>query len=97
MNATHAKTVAEALQDAAITIDHLTIPSGEASKSLAEVERLWNEFARLKIDRKTAILAVGGGVIGDLTGFVAATFSRGLDFWQGTNLGMLGKSSGHHR
>ena len=82
VNATHAKTVAEALQDAAITIDHLTIPSGEASKSLAEVERLWNEFARLKIDRKTAILAVGGGVIGDLTGFVAATFSRGLDFWQ---------------
>ena len=82
VNATHAKTVAEALQDASITIDHLTIPSGEASKSLAEVERLWNEFARLKIDRKTAILAVGGGVIGDLTGFVAATFSRGLDFWQ---------------
>ena len=82
VNATHAKTVAEALQDAAITIDLLTIPSGEASKSLAEAERLWNEFARLKIDRKTAILAVGGGVIGDLTGFVAATFSRGLDFWQ---------------
>ena len=82
VNATHAKTVAEALQDASITIDHLTIPSGEASKSLAEAERLWNEFARLKIDRKTAIVAVGGGVIGDLTGFVAATFSRGLDFWQ---------------
>lgn len=82
VNATHGKTVAEALQDASITIDHLTIPSGEASKSLAEAERLWNEFARLKIDRKTAILAVGGGVIGDLTGFVAATFSRGLDFWQ---------------
>ena len=82
VNATHGKTVAEALQDAAITIDQLTIPSGEASKSLAEAERLWNEFARLKIDRKTAILAVGGGVIGDLTGFVAATFSRGLDFWQ---------------
>ena len=82
VNATHGKTVAEALQDAAITIDQLTIPSGEASKSLAEAERLWNEFARLKIDRKTAIVAVGGGVIGDLTGFVAATFSRGLDFWQ---------------
>ena len=82
VNATHGKTVAEALQDASITIDHLTIPSGEASKSLAEAERLWNEFARLKIDRKTAIVAVGGGVIGDLTGFVAATFSRGLDFWQ---------------
>jgi len=82
VNATHGKTVTEALRDAAITLDHLTIPSGEASKSLTQAERLWNEFARLKIDRKTAILAVGGGVIGDLTGFVAATFSRGLDVWQ---------------
>jgi 3-dehydroquinate synthase len=82
VSATHGKTVTEVLQDASITLDHLSIPSGEASKSLAESERLWNEFARLKIDRKTAILAVGGGVVGDLTGFVAATFSRGLRFWQ---------------
>ena len=82
VSATNGKTVTEVLQDASITLDHLSIPSGEASKSLAESERLWNEFARLKIDRKTAILAVGGGVVGDLTGFVAATFSRGLRFWQ---------------
>ena len=82
VSATHGKTVTEVLQDASITLDHLSIPSGEASKYLAESERLWNEFARLKIDRKTAILAVGGGVVGDLTGFVAATFSRGLRFWQ---------------
>ncbi len=82
VSATHGKTVTGVLQDASITLDHLSIPSGEASKSLTESERLWNEFARLKIDRKTAILAVGGGVVGDLTGFVAATFSRGLYFWQ---------------
>ena len=82
VNATHGNTVTETLRNAAITLEHLTIPSGEASKSLTQAEQLWNEFARLKLDRKTAILAVGGGVIGDLTGFVAATFSRGLDFWQ---------------
>ena len=82
VSATHGKTVTGVLQDASITLDHLSIPSGEASKSLTESERLWNEFARLKIDRKTAILAVGGGVVGDLTGFVAATFLRGLHFWQ---------------
>ena len=82
VSATHGKTITGFLQDASITLDHLSIPSGEASKSLAESERLWNEFARLKIDRKTAILAVGGGVVGDLTGFVAATFSRGLHFWK---------------
>jgi len=82
VHATHGNTVTETLRNAAITLEHLTIPSGEASKSLTQAEQLWNEFARLKLDRKTAILAVGGGVIGDLTGFVAATFSRGLDFWQ---------------
>ena len=68
VSATHGKTVTEVLQDASIAIDHLSIPSGEASKSLAESERLWNEFARLKIDRKTAILAIGGGVVVTLRG-----------------------------
>ena len=82
VSSTHGKIVTRALQDSSIVIDHLIIPSGEASKSLDQSNRLWNEFARLKIDRETAILAVGGGVVGDLAGFVAATFSRGLQFWQ---------------
>ena len=78
----HGHSVTRSLEAASITVDRLSIPPGEASKSLVESERLWNEFARLEIDRKTAILAVGGGVVGDLTGFVAATFSRGLRVWQ---------------
>ena len=78
----HGRTVTQSLQAVSITVDRLSIPPGETSKSLVESERLWNEFARLRIDRKTAILAVGGGVVGDLTGFVAATFSRGLQVWQ---------------
>ena len=82
VSSTHGKIVTHALQDVSIETDHLIIPSGEASKSLDQLNRLWNEFARLKIDRKTVILAVGGGVVGDLAGFVAATFSRGLYFWQ---------------
>ena len=66
VSSTHGKIVTRALQDASIETDHLIIPSGEASKSLDQSNRLWNEFARLKIDRKTAILAVGGGVVGAL-------------------------------
>ncbi len=82
INESHGRTVTRSLEAVSITVDRLTIPPGETSKSLTEAERLWNEFARLEIDRKTAILAVGGGVVGDLTGFVAATFSRGLQVWQ---------------
>ena len=81
VNESHGRTVTQSLEAVSITVDRLSIPPGETSKSLVESERLWNEFARLQIDRKTAILAVGGGVVGDLTGFVAATFSRGLQVW----------------
>ena len=56
----HGRTVTQSLQAVSITVDRLSIPPGETSKSLVESERLWNEFARLRIDRKTAILAVGG-------------------------------------
>lgn len=58
------------------------VPSGEASKCVRELQRLWEEFARLQLDRRTAVLALGGGVIGDLAGFAAATYLRGLDLVQ---------------
>ena len=63
VNESHGRTVTQSLQAVSITVDRLSIPPGETSKSLVESERLWNEFARLQIDRKTAILAVGGGVV----------------------------------
>ena len=65
-----------------VKVDILTVPSGEQSKCLAEAERLWNKLLELKADRKTLIVAVGGGVIGDLAGFVASTYARGLSFAQ---------------
>ncbi len=80
--ATHAATVAEAIRAVGIDVTALTVASGEASKSAAEAERLWNEFGRLAVDRGTHVVAVGGGVVGDLVGFVAATFARGLALWQ---------------
>src|SRR5438034_198744 len=55
-----------------------TIPSGEEHKNLGTVERLYDHILRHKIDRKTPVIAVGGGVVGDVAGFVAATILRGV-------------------
>ena len=78
----HAERVAQSLAMGGIPVDLLSVPAGEASKSVAEAERLWNELVRLKADRKSVVVAVGGGVVGDLAGFVTATFARGLSFVQ---------------
>jgi 3-dehydroquinate synthase len=80
--APHAQRVAAALAAGNVRSDLLAVPAGEASKSVAQAEQLWNELLRRKADRKTLIVAVGGGVVGDLAGFVAATFARGLALLQ---------------
>lgn len=74
----HAERTCEALRAGGIRCDLLTVPAGEATKCVAEAEKLWNRLVDLKADRTTAIVAVGGGVVGDLAGFVAASFARGL-------------------
>ncbi|MFS0555549.1 3-dehydroquinate synthase [Brevibacillus sp. 179-C9.3 HS] len=58
------------------------ITAGEQSKSLAVYEQLMTEAIEAGLDRKSAVLALGGGVVGDLAGFVAATYMRGIDFVQ---------------
>lgn len=80
--ATHAARVGDSLAAAGVSATTVTVPSGERSKSVEAAARLWGEFARLAVDRSTHVVAVGGGVIGDLAGFVAATFARGLPVWQ---------------
>ncbi len=78
----HATAVMTSLTQAGLATDLLTVPSGEASKSLTEAGRLWEALAQLGIDRQTSLVAVGGGVIGDLGGFLAAGFARGIPCWQ---------------
>jgi 3-dehydroquinate synthase len=80
--AQHIGQLKQSLTSAGLRADVLVVPAGEASKSVREAERLWNELANLKVDRKTVIVALGGGVVGDLAGFVAATYARGLAFVQ---------------
>ena len=58
------------------------VPSGEASKSFSELERVCNALLDLGIERNHAVIAVGGGVIGDLAGFAAASVKRGLRYVQ---------------
>lgn len=60
----------------------LTVAAGEGSKSLATANRVFTEAIRIGLDRKSMIIALGGGVVGDLAGFVAATYLRGVPFIQ---------------
>jgi 3-dehydroquinate synthase len=78
----YAQPLQQTLLAAGYRADLLEVPSGEASKSVAQAERLWNEMLACRTDRKSLVIAVGGGVVGDLAGFVAATFGRGLRFYQ---------------
>ncbi len=80
--APHAAAAMASLTAAGIDTTAVAVPSGEASKSLAEAGRLWDALAVNATDRQTHVVAVGGGVVGDLAGFVAATFARGLPVWQ---------------
>jgi 3-dehydroquinate synthase len=67
-----------ALSEEGIEPTIATVPPGEGSKSLETAEKLYDALIELKADRHTLVLALGGGVIGDLAGFVAATYARGL-------------------
>jgi 3-dehydroquinate synthase len=60
----------------------ITVPAGEATKSLAGLESLYRQFAEAQLDRTSVVIAIGGGVVGDLAGFAAATYLRGLPLVQ---------------
>jgi 3-dehydroquinate synthase len=60
----------------------VTVPSGEAHKTLATCEKIWEAMTREELDRHALVINVGGGVIGDMGGFCAAVYKRGIDFIQ---------------
>jgi len=72
------------------------VPSGEAAKNLDTVRRLYREGVTARLDRKSAVVALGGGVVGDMAGFMAATYLRGLPLIQcpTTLLSMVDSSIG---
>ncbi len=78
----HAEAAAASLAAADVTVDLLVVEPGEQTKCADAAAGLWDKLFDCGADRKTLIVAVGGGVIGDLAGFVAATFARGLSLVQ---------------
>lgn len=86
----------QALADAFRDLPVLTIPAGEKSKSLAAIEKMANNLVRLGANRQSTLIAFGGGVVGDFTGFLAGIFMRGIDFVQipTTLLAMVDSSVG---
>jgi 3-dehydroquinate synthase len=74
----HAQFVAKSLNRLGLETEPAIRPAGEGQKSLAVAAELYDRLVDFQADRQTLVAAVGGGVIGDLTGFVAATFNRGL-------------------
>jgi 3-dehydroquinate synthase len=80
--AAHAEAAAASLAAAGFRVGRHLLPAGEAHKNLATVAALYDALAELPADRRTVVAAVGGGVVGDVTGFAAATFNRGLPFVQ---------------
>jgi 3-dehydroquinate synthase len=78
----HGKAVSEGLEDAGFAVTAVELPDGEAAKTLAVAERCWSALLDAGLDRTSIIVALGGGSVGDLAGFVAATYMRGMNFVQ---------------
>ncbi len=70
----------DSLKSAGYAASEIVIPTGEENKTLETISSLWRAFLEAGLDRKSTIVALGGGVVGDLTGFAASTFMRGCNW-----------------
>ena len=78
----HADKVAESLAGQSIEVDVVVVEPGEPTKSIDMAAGRWEGLLELGADRNTVVVAAGGGVVGDLAGFIAATYARGIRFLQ---------------
>ncbi len=78
----YAEKVKKLLQAAGLEPEIAEVPAGEETKCLAQAEKLYTRCIEAGLDRKSPIFALGGGVVGDLAGFIAATYMRGVPFVQ---------------
>lgn len=82
VDALHGEACAKVLSGRGLEVLRTVIPAGESTKSLQWVDFLYNKAAEAGLDRSGVVLALGGGMTGDLAGFVAATYLRGVRFIQ---------------
>ena len=80
--ALHAPALIAGLKAHRVHAELATVPAGEASKSFAHLEEVLDRCAEVGLDRKDMVVALGGGVVGDLAGLAAALYMRGIDFIQ---------------
>jgi 3-dehydroquinate synthase len=78
----YAAALSKGLRSEGIKVHRFDVPDGDRSKNLREVAKLYSAFLEKGLDRSSAAIALGGGVVGDLTGYVAATYLRGISFVQ---------------
>ena len=78
----YAEQVKEAFSSAFAQVEVFEFPAGEENKTLANIQTLYAFLIEHHFDRKDMLAALGGGVVGDMTGFAAATYLRGIDFIQ---------------
>ena len=74
----HAAKLMTSLRSAGFDPALIIIPAGEVHKNLETIQKLWNDFLEHGLDRKSTVIALGGGVLGDLAGFAASTYMRGI-------------------
>lgn len=78
----YGKAIEDSLKYAGLEVVTVLIPDGEEYKSLTWASNIYGELLKHRLDRASALIALGGGVIGDITGFVASTYMRGISFVQ---------------
>ena len=92
----YGNSLCKGLKSAGFQVELVVLPNGEKAKSLNELEGIFSQLIGMDCDRSSTFLALGGGVVGDATGFIAASFMRGVDYIQipTTLLAMVDSSIG---
>ena len=92
----YGETLVNSLKNAGFKVESIIYTDGEEAKSLTSLEKMYPQLIELGCDRSSTFLALGGGVVGDVTGYIAATFMRGVDYIQipTTLLAMVDSSIG---
>jgi 3-dehydroquinate synthase len=84
----YAERAAKSLREAGYETTIITFPAGEANKTLESIQQIWSGLLQGGLDRRSTVVALGGGVTGDMAGFAAATFMRGVR-WVGVPTSLL--------
>lgn len=84
----YAERAAQALKEAGYKTSIITVPAGEAAKNIDTVQMMWRGFLQAGLDRRSTVVALGGGVVSDMAGFAAASFMRGVR-WVGMPTSLL--------